>query len=166
MKSKSTVKATALLLAFSFICPYLGWAFDADNYPAGDSSSHVLYFGKPLSIPQNLGIIKQEFQGSEKTIVCLQDLHCNHEVQRHLASIIDYLAENFGAKLVGEEGAFGSVNVDVLKDFPLRPLAGEISDYFIKQGRLTGAEFAAANSRSPFSISASHAPPSASSMVR
>jgi chemotaxis methyl-accepting protein methylase/tRNA A-37 threonylcarbamoyl transferase component Bud32 len=153
MKRKSTAKVTALLIVFSLVFPFITWAFDGENYPLGHfSSSHVVYQGKSIVFPQNLGSVKQEFQGTGKTIICIQDLHCNHEIQLNLAGIINYLSENYGLKLVGEEGAFGTVNLDVIKDFPLRPLAGEVSDYYVRQGKLSGAEYEAANSRRPLLV--------------
>jgi soluble cytochrome b562 len=146
-------RSIALLITFSFLLPYLTWAFDNGNYQLSQSGfSGIQYVGRELTIPQKFGTIQQKFQGSGKTVVCIQDLHCNYEVQKNIANIIRYMSENHGLKLMGEEGAFGTVNLEVLRGFPLAHVREEISDYFVKQGKLTGAELFAAVNPAPIRL--------------
>ncbi|MCK5242555.1 hypothetical protein KAR34_08895, partial [bacterium] len=97
-----------------------------------------------LTIPEKIGAINRGFQGNGKTVVCIQDLHCNYEVQKNIAGIIQHLVKKHGLKLVGEEGAFHTVDTSPISAFPIRKVREEVSDYFVKQGKITGAEHYAA----------------------
>lgn len=138
-------KAVAVLINLCFILPHISWAFDAAIYPAAPLlSSPIPYANKIISIPGKLGTITDGYQGQDKTVVLISDLHCNYEVQKNIAAIIKRLANKRHVKLVGEEGAFGKVDLDVLRDFPLEKIRSAIADYYVKQGKLTGAEYYAA----------------------
>ncbi len=91
-----------------------------------------------------MGAINQGFQGNGKIVVHIQDLHCNYEVQKNIANIIQHLVKKHGLKLVGEEGAFHTVDTSPISAFPIRKVREEVSDYFVKQGKITGAEHYAA----------------------
>ncbi|MCK5218884.1 hypothetical protein KAR10_05145, partial [bacterium] len=106
------LKAWAMLVSVTFIIPYLSWAFDAGNYAlAKPNFLRIAHLGKVLTIPERIGSITQGFQGNQKTIVCIQDLHCNYEVQKNIAGIIQHLVRKHGLRLIGEEGASGTVNM-------------------------------------------------------
>ncbi len=141
------LKACAILMTVSFVLPYVTWAFDAKNYAIFQPHFlRIAHLGKALNIPEKIGAIKQGFQGKEKTVVCIQDLHCNYEVQKNIAGIIRHLVKKHGLKLVGEEGAFDTVNTDKISTFPIKKIREEVSDYFVKQGKITGAEYYACTS--------------------
>ncbi|NTV52576.1 MAG: hypothetical protein HGA76_06150, partial [Candidatus Firestonebacteria bacterium] len=144
------VRSVALLVTFSFVVPYLTWAFEGGNYPAAQSGpANVRFAGRELTIPGKLGTIVQSFQGSDQTIVCVQDLHCNYEVQTNIAGIIGHLVSNHQLKLLGEEGAFGTVDLGALREFPRERVRTELSNYFVAQGKLTGAEHFTATNPEP-----------------
>jgi len=113
---------------------------------------YVEYLGKTLAIPKKMGTISKVFQGNQKAVVCIQDLHCNYEVQKNIARIIHHLAKKHGLKLVGEEGAFHTVDTSKIRTFPVKKIRMEVSDYFVKQGKLTGAEYYAAVSEYPIRL--------------
>lgn len=146
----SLMKTCALALVVIFLFPYLTWAFETSNYQLLSSDQpQIQHMGKIIALPRHLGTVKQGFQGRGKTVVCIQDLHCNYEVQKNIAGIIRYLAQNHGLRLAGEEGASETVRLDVLREFPVRRISEEVSDYFVRQGKLTGAEHFAAVGREP-----------------
>ncbi|MCK5241486.1 methyltransferase domain-containing protein [bacterium] len=135
------LKTCVILVAISFVLPYLTWAFDAGSYAI--SQPHFLqikHLGKTLTIPEKIGAIHNGFQGSRKTVVSIQDLHCNYEVQKNIAGIIEHLVKKHNLKLIAQEGAFGAVDTSVISAFPIRQVREEVSDYFVKQGEITGAE--------------------------
>ncbi len=137
MKSKAVV----FLIIYSFVLPSLTWAFDTCNYQISQLSfSAIHYLGSRIAIPKKAGLIKAGFQGGNKTIIYIEDLHCNYEVQKNIASMIGYLAKRHGLKLVGVEGAFAELNPAVVREFPIRKTRESVSDYFVKQGKLSGAE--------------------------
>lgn len=142
------IKAVTILIMISFILPIISWAFEPGNYMA-PSVSGVHYLGKLLTIPKNLATIHDQFQGSGKTVVCIQDLHCNYEVQKNIARIIGRLMQEQGLKLVTVEGASGHVDPGLIRDFPLAAARQTVSDDLVKQGKLTGADYMAAVSPKP-----------------
>ncbi len=136
------LKACAIMMTVSFVLPYVTWAFDAGNYAICQPNfMRIAHLGKALTIPEKIGAISRGFQGNGKTIVCIQDLHCNYEVQKNIANIIQHLVKKNGLKLIGEEGAFDTVNTDKISTFPIKKIREQVSDYFVKQGKITGAEY-------------------------
>ena len=147
------LKACAMLVAVSFIIPYLSWAFDTGNYAlAKPNFLRIAHLGKVLTIPEKIGTINRGFQGNQKTIVCIQDLHCNYEVQKNIAGIIQHLVRKHELRLIGEEGASGTVNTAKIRTFPIKRTREQVGDYFVKQGKLTGAEYYAAASEHPMML--------------
>ncbi|MCK5243110.1 hypothetical protein KAR34_11735, partial [bacterium] len=147
------LKVMALLIAFSFIFPYLTWAFEPQSYTiqkTGQISIHHL--GKTLSLPEKLGTIHKGYQGDKQLIVHIQDLHCHYEVQKNIANIIHHLAQEYELRLVGEEGAFACVNTTKLRTFPMQEVKVQVADYFVRQGKLTGAEFYAGTGEHPVNL--------------
>jgi len=148
----------ALLLTLTFVFPYLTWAFEPGTYASGSSLSPLRHAGKPIVIPAKLGMITETFQGHSKTLVCIQDLHCNAEVQHNIARMIEYLASHHGVTLVGEEGAARTVDVSVLRDVPEAGIRKDVGAYFVEQGKLTGAEYAAVTVPQPIRLEGIESP--------
>ncbi|NTU49948.1 MAG: radical SAM protein, partial [Desulfobulbaceae bacterium] len=146
------LKSIAILTTLTFVFPYLTWAFEPGAYPIAARLLSIQYQGKPIELPANLGTIEKVFQGQNKTIIHIQDLHCNHEVQKNIAQIIHRLAKDHGLKLVGEEGAFFSPDISPLRSFPIPEIREAVSDYFVKQGKLTGAEYYGGNGEYPIRL--------------
>ena len=138
-------KIISLLVTVTFVLPYLTWAFDNNNYP--QPSHEVLFNQKPIKISKKLGTVTQSFSGQDRVVVCVQDLHCNYEVQNNIAGMIDGLAEEHGLRLVAVEGASMPINVTKLSTFPLEVVKKDTAHYLMKQGKITGAELYAATGK-------------------
>ncbi len=118
--------------------PAWGWAFDI---PAGTSPLSLFSLhGQPLKLPNQYGAIRRLAPAGPRTVFYIEDLHCNDEVQKNIAAIIGYLVRHDHVKLVGQEGAFSTIDTSILKSFPIRSLKEEVSEFLMQQGRLTGAE--------------------------
>ncbi|NTV53658.1 MAG: hypothetical protein HGA76_11705, partial [Candidatus Firestonebacteria bacterium] len=139
---QSLTKTLALLIVFSFVLPGLTWAFSSTANPL--TSPAVALRPPAISIPAKLGTITQSFLGGDKTIIFIQDLHCNYEVQKNIAGIIDRAAKEYGVETVGVEGAWLPVHVEQLAQVPLAWAREEIGDYLLKAGKITGSEWLAA----------------------
>ncbi len=144
-KFKHLLGTIALMMTLSFILPYVTWAFESPG-TAGFLKA-VTYEGKPITIPEKYGTIEASFQGSNQTILCIQDLHCQYEVQKNFSHIISHLHQQHHLKLIGEEGGAGHLDMSVLKKFPLQDIKEGVADYFVKEGRLTGAEQFTSNTK-------------------
>lgn len=97
-----------------------------------------------LRIPADLGQAVQSFRGSSQTaLILIQDAHVHEEAQRHLAGLLKFLSQTYGLKAVGVEGAEGDLDPHALSYFPNRAALEKAASYFLKEGRLTGSEYAA-----------------------
>ncbi|MBU4479354.1 MAG: hypothetical protein KKH34_09775, partial [Candidatus Omnitrophica bacterium] len=68
------------------------------------------------------------------------------EAQQNISKILDRLAANYRLKLVTLEGAAGKVENPIISNFPDKEIRKEVALYFVREGKLTGAEYLAANS--------------------
>ncbi len=140
---RKLTQVISLGVAVSFLLPFLTWAFETPNYFASHPGM-VQLSGKPLIIPATLGRITKVSSGSAKTIIHIEDLHCNYDVQMNIAKMIAYLAKTHHLSLVGEEGASYTINTAKLSSFPDYEARRDVADYLVRQGKLTGAEYGAA----------------------
>ncbi|MCK5241478.1 hypothetical protein KAR34_03405 [bacterium] len=152
-KYNQLIKFCTLLVAVNFLMPQVMWAFDTANYAVNQSQTmSIKYFGKVLSVPGELGKIKHGYQGKGRTVICIQDLHCNYEVQKNIAGIIQHLEKKYKVSLVGVEGAFSQIKTDHIRSFPVQKIKAEISDIYVKKGKLTGAEYIAITGKEAISL--------------
>ena len=143
-------KIISLLVTVTFVLPYMTWAFEASSYPAAQQP--IKYNNQPIKIPDKLGTVTQSFSGQDRVVVCVQDLHCNYEVQNNIANMIDDLAGKHGLNLVTVEGESILINVSKLADFPLEQVKKDTAHYLMKQGKITGAELYAATGKHPIRL--------------
>lgn len=140
-------KIQKLLCCFIILAvqlPAMSWAFQFSTFGMGiPANQKIVHAGQLLGIPAELGKIISAYQGRQKTVVLIQDLHCHAEVQHHIADIILHLADLHNLKLIAEEGAYDRVDTSVLGHFPIESIRRQISDWFITQGMISGAEHAA-----------------------
>lgn len=141
------VKSLSLALCLVFLAPLLTWAFDPAVYAAGETP--FLFQGKMLEIPKKWGTVQESHAGGDRLVIHLQDLHCNYEVQMNIARMIRLLAERHGLRFVAVEGTDRPLNTTKLRTFPLADVREEVADYFVRQGRLSGAEYYAATAADP-----------------
>ncbi|NTV52241.1 MAG: hypothetical protein HGA76_04410 [Candidatus Firestonebacteria bacterium] len=138
-------KATVLAVAASFIMPNFTWAFDGAAY---QTAGQGFIFGRQtVAVPEALGSVRAAFQGGNRVVIHIQDLHCNYEVQDNIAKIIDRLAQRNGLKLVTVEGASLPVNVTYLATCPRQSVKEAVGRFFMKQGKMGGDEFYASTGR-------------------
>ena len=143
------VKTISLLVILTFIFPYLTWALEVQNY----SGMHTILFNQRLlEIPKKFGTTKHAWQHGEKMVVHIQDLHCNYEVQKNIAGIIHELARKHNLRLLAVEGASLPINTTKLRSFPIKKVRDDVSDYFVRQGKLSGAEYYAITSEFPMAL--------------
>lgn len=75
-------------------------------------------------------------------VVYIQDLHCNPEVQRNIASLVRSLDQRYGVGRVYVEGApRGPVDLRLLSSIPDAALKSKTLDILLNAGLLSGAEY-------------------------
>jgi len=134
-----------MFVSLTFVFPYITWAFTPETFQ--NDSSTICFSDRVIKIPKKFGSIVQSFQGKGRVVIHIQDLHCHYEIQSNIAKIIDYMAGHYGLQLVTIEGASQPVNVTKLSSFPVEKVKKEVGDYFMRQGKISGAEFYAATGR-------------------
>ncbi|MCK5243396.1 hypothetical protein KAR34_13185 [bacterium] len=138
-------RSIALLVTLTFVLPFLTWAFERATYVSGTQT--IQYLNQLVEIPEQYGRTVHAFRGGDRLVVHIQDLHCNYEVQNHIAKIIGHLAGCHNLRLAAIEGASEPVNVTKLSTFPVESVKQEVGDHFMRQGKISGAEFYAATGR-------------------
>ncbi|MBP7056143.1 MAG: hypothetical protein KBB52_04760 [Candidatus Omnitrophica bacterium] len=81
----------------------------------------------------------------QKIIIHIQDAHCNYEGQHKISQILDYINKEYGVKSVNLEGGAKSYNLSPLTSITEAEIRQRVSDYFVKNGRVNGAEYFAIN---------------------
>jgi hypothetical protein len=125
-------------------------------------------FIEPLSAPQfqlipppTLGKITDYFDASSQTlklkrplIVLIKDLHAHYGVQKNIAGLLDFLTEKLSKQKISPfaplksipfalsvEGVQGPVDSSLLALFPNDLVKEEASQFLMREGELTGAEY-------------------------
>jgi len=82
------------------------------------------------------------FDQNAPWIINIQDFHCQYQAQKNVVDIIYYLKSHINDpnSPVCVEGAVGQIDTDQLASIPSEELRSSVSDYFLKKGKITGAE--------------------------
>jgi len=152
MKKGILFRGISLVIIWTFLITSSSFAIDAnsgvDSKVAKDKASKQSTLKGVLesSIPSSWGVIREVHNaGSDKLIINVQDAHCDFEAQQNISKILDRFAANYALKLITLEGASGVVGNPILSRFPDKRVIKDVSLYFMKEGKLTGAEHLAAN---------------------
>ncbi|MFA5255740.1 MAG: hypothetical protein WC419_03480 [Candidatus Omnitrophota bacterium] len=100
-----------------------------------------------FTLPQDLGYIQEstEVSNSGKTVIHIQDAHCNYAAQRSIAGILDYLSTEYGIYAVNCEGGAESYDLSPFTAIPEKDIREKTADFFVKEGVVSAAEFFAVN---------------------
>ncbi|MBP9866373.1 MAG: hypothetical protein KBC91_08245, partial [Candidatus Omnitrophica bacterium] len=143
------LRATAWVTLTFFTNSSLGWAdpqIAAVLHPkiSETSAAKAVFTENTLRIPSELGVVQKSVQyDSGPTVILLQDMHANEQAQRNAAELLRYLSHRNGLRLIHMEGAEGDLFTNLFHAFPSRLVRKKIADYFLKEARLSGAEYAA-----------------------
>lgn len=149
-KLRLWARIISLVVVLAFVFPYLTWAFTPASYPK--PLKEICFNQQPVRIPGGLGSVEEAHQGDGRLVVYIQDLHCNYEVQSHIAQLIDALAARHGLNLVAVEGMDCPVDVSRLSDIPLDSVKRGVAEYLLREGKLSGPEHYAALGRHPIRL--------------
>ncbi|MCP3660085.1 MAG: hypothetical protein GY830_07150 [Bacteroidetes bacterium] len=94
-------------------------------------------------ITSNIGEVIYKFTGeSNQKVICIEDLHCNPDVQTNIAEIIKNLKGVYQNKLkfIGVEGSVGNIDTSVFSEIPKPIIKEKILNKYLEEGYLSGAE--------------------------
>ena len=151
---------TLMAFLFNIVSYDLAWATGTPSELPGSGSDRA---GSPgvfkeldpvtFILPEYLGTIKDKWSSSEQitntekrpTIIHIQDAHCNYAAQKRIAEIVDYLNKEYGIDTVNLEGGAKDWEPSIFTGIRDKSIREKISDHFVKEGFLTGAEYFAIN---------------------
>ncbi|MBU1128939.1 MAG: hypothetical protein KKE01_07695, partial [Candidatus Omnitrophica bacterium] len=97
-------------------------------------------------LPYSLGKVNDKWEGSSgKVVVHIQDAHCNYSAQHSISDMIGFLSDTYNIDLVMLEGGKGNYDLSVFTKIKDPEIRKRVSDYFVKEGRISGPEFFAIN---------------------
>ncbi len=139
-------KMFAMAAVFSLIAAVPGYSLPQERSDTRGMKTADSVLLK-LRIPAGWGAVKEVHDsGSDRVIVNIQDAHCDFEAQQNIYRILDRLAEVYDVRLIALEGAAGKVQNPLLSNFPDEEVKRDVSLCFMREGKLTGAEFLEINS--------------------
>ncbi|MDD5440394.1 MAG: hypothetical protein PHS37_09435, partial [Candidatus Omnitrophica bacterium] len=99
-----------------------------------------------IEIPFNLGTITDSYQGTNgKTVIHIQDAHCNYSCQRSTEGLVDYFNREYNVDTAALEGGAGKYDLSIFTEIKNKALREKVADYFVKEGRVNGTELFAIN---------------------
>jgi len=120
---------------------------DADVSSVDDNRSFLKEFDvETVILPQNLGSIKYTHRAdSDKTVIHIQDAHCNYAAQHVIADIIEYFHKEYGINVVNLEGGQKAYDLSIFAGIYDKNIREKVADFFVKEGIVNGGEFFAIN---------------------
>ncbi|MDX9703115.1 MAG: ARMT1-like domain-containing protein [Candidatus Auribacterota bacterium] len=104
-----------------------------------------------IALSESLGSIQDSYicEDSPYTVYFIKDAHCNYEAQENISKIISYLVNSRNIQLVAMEGAVGEIDPVDLRKFPYEETRRVVSNFFMRNGRINGAEYYAITDSNP-----------------
>ncbi|MGB2601846.1 MAG: metallophosphoesterase [Candidatus Omnitrophota bacterium] len=123
--------------------------------PTGSGAPQLLaeFDAGSLTLPENLGKIDYRHIGSSaKTVIHIQDAHCNYNVQKVIGELLDHLNTSYGIRAVNLEGGVGAYDLTPFTEIEGEDIRVQVTEYFLKSGVLNGAEFYAINNENKIDL--------------
>jgi hypothetical protein len=150
------LRLTAMAVLTAFVVNFVftdAWSLVNDDVSgsyfstSSQNSGFAVLDADTFSIPSHLGEIVDQFKGAGgRTIVHIQDAHCNLFAQKKISDIIEYLATEYGIKVVNLEGGAGEYDLSPFLSITDSDIRREVSEHFVGTGEISGAELFAVNS--------------------
>jgi len=100
-----------------------------------------------FTLPQELGYVQASIEApnSDRTVIHIQDAHCNYAAQKSIAEILNYLTTEYGIDAVNCEGGAESYDLSPFTDIPEKDIREKTANFFVKEGVVSAAEYYAVN---------------------
>jgi hypothetical protein len=148
-------KVVSWFVIVTFLASNPAFAASRDVFAVDQSAKSGTKKGSPTAIedivvPEDIGLVKDSFEGNGKRLVIhIQDAHCNYEAQSNIARLLDMFMDNKGLVLIALEGSAGEIDTSLFTTFPDEEIRKEVATYFMKKGKISGAEYLAINTKKP-----------------
>lgn len=115
------------------------------SYALIDLAASSRVESKTLSVPGDLGVIRETFDGtSPQTVINIKDIHDNYLAQESIARLLENLVTRYQIRTIGIEGHQGFVDPSLLASLPDPAMRRKTAEYMIRKGTLSAGEFFAA----------------------
>lgn len=100
-----------------------------------------------FTLPREFGYVQEASTApdSSRTVVHIQDAHCNYAAQRQISDILGYITKEYGVYSVNCEGGKGDYDLTIFTSIEEGDIRRNVSDFFVKEGVVNAAEFFAVN---------------------
>jgi hypothetical protein len=149
------LRGTASVVLAAFISNFVfhdAWALVSDaplnarSYAGSSDSEFAVLDASTFTIPSYLGEIVSRFEGdSGRTVIHVQDAHCNFFAQKKISEIIEHIAEEYGVSVLNLEGGAGNYDISPFTSISDLDVRKEVAEYFVGTGEVNGAEYFAVN---------------------
>ncbi|MFC1576888.1 ATP-binding protein [Candidatus Omnitrophota bacterium] len=126
----------------------IAWAYETndDSIEISEDRNDVrnpAFDIEKFRLPLDLGEITEIHDAGKgkKTVIHIQDAHCNYSCQDSIYKILGHLREKFGADIVSLEGGSGTYDMSLFTSIEDEDIRHKVTDYFVREGRVNGAEF-------------------------
>ncbi len=148
VSKKTLIRVVALITLVAFVLTMDGGILTdiahASNLPSNSANS---FNARLIKLPEYLGHIKESHNTfSERIVIHIQDAHCNYAAQKKIADIIRYLNDTYAIDTANLEGGKGNYDLSPFSGISDKAVREKISDHFVKEGLINGAEYFAINS--------------------
>jgi len=153
----SWIRAISLFLVLMLSINNISWAGSGERIIFDKNRNYIQHANHiqidNFEIPSNLGTIIETNKGaSGKTVIHIQDAHCNYLCQQSIESLIDYLNKEYGINTALLEGGQGDYDLSIFTNIEDKLLRRKVADWFVKEGTVNGAEFFAINNRDKITL--------------
>ncbi|MEW6517762.1 MAG: hypothetical protein AB1439_12765 [candidate division FCPU426 bacterium] len=95
-------------------------------------------------IPAHLGRVAEAGLPGPVTFILIQDLHCHTGIQTNIRGMVDTLCARYpDLRLIAVEGGSGIIPTLELSSMPESAAKRAVTEYFVRMGKLTGADWLA-----------------------
>jgi hypothetical protein len=107
-----------------------------------------------FTLPMELGYVQEsaEIPNSVRTVIHIQDAHCNYAAQKSIAELLNYLSTEYGISAVNCEGGAESYDLSPFTVIPEKDVREKTADFFVKEGVVSAAEYYAVNNPEKVSL--------------
>ncbi len=145
MNNKRIIKYVSIFLVFAFFSEQLALAAPGQVLgEAGISSSTVSQnnVGLKFGIPESIAVVDDSYlaEGSDKTIILIQDAHTNTSAQLNIARVLDIILSKQSITNIFLEAGEGDMSLSDLRSAPLAKRK-QVGLKYLKKGILQGSEY-------------------------
>ena len=155
------IRITAMIVVVAFCVTSVftdAWAFVSGDatvlVESGLDATLAEFNSDAFSLPKSLGTVKERRAGTDetsgRTVIHIQDAHCNYGAQKSIANIIQHVSDTYGAEVINLEGGKGEYDLSAFREISNVSVREQTADFFVKEGVMNGAEYFAAGDDDAF----------------